>query len=128
MIYLLDTHLLVWSMTRETRVPELARSLLEGLGNEPRYSVISIWEVAIKQSLRRSDFTVDPQMLRVALENSGFRGLPVTIEHAVAIAGLPKIHKDPFDRMLVAQALVEGMTLLTVDAVLAKYPCQVRLV
>jgi PIN domain nuclease of toxin-antitoxin system len=112
----------------ESLVPDLARSLLEGSTNEPRFSVLSIWEVAIKHALQRSDFTVDPQVLRVALENNGFRGLPVTIEHAVAIAGLPKIHNDPFDRMLVAQALVEGMTLLTVDAVLAKYPCQVRLV
>jgi len=128
MTYLLDTHLLVWAMTHVSRVPDLARTLLEGSEYSPRYSVISIWEVAIKQSLRRSDFTVDPQALRHALDNSGFRHLSITVEHAIAIARLPKIHKDPFDRMLVAQALVEGMTLLTVDAVLAKYPCQVQLV
>jgi PIN domain nuclease of toxin-antitoxin system len=128
MTYLLDTHLLVWAMTHVSRVPDLARALLEGAEYSPRYSVISIWEVAIKQSLRRSDFTVEPQALRHALDNSGFRDLPMSVEHAVTVVRLPKIHKDPFDRMLVAQALVEGMTLLTVDAVLAKYPCQVQLV
>jgi len=128
MSYLLDTHLLVWSMTNAGRVPALARSLLEASEYSPRYSVMSIWEVAIKHSLQRADFTVDPHALRRALDNSGFRDLPMTVEHAVAVGRLPKVHKDPFDRMLVAQALVEGITLLTVDRVLAQYPCPVRLV
>ena len=128
MNYLLDTHLVVWSITEPGKLPALVRSLFEDLPDPPYYSVISIWEVAIKRSLQRADFTLDPQSLRRTLDESGFRNLPVLCEHAIAISRLPKIHRDPFDRMLVAQAQVEGITLLTVDSVLAQYPCPVRLV
>jgi PIN domain nuclease of toxin-antitoxin system len=76
--------------------------------------------------LRRSDFTVDPRVLRRGLLDSGYVELPVTSEHAIAADGLPPLHKDPFDRLLVAQAIVEGITLLTVDEVVARYPAPVR--
>ena len=128
MNYLLDTHLLVWSISQSKRLGADVTRLLEDPTNQPHASVISIWEVAIKHSLKRSDFSIDPHFLRRALNETGFRELPMTGDHAAAVSGLPRIHKDPFDRMLVAQALVEGITLLTVDSVLAQYPCPVRLV
>lgn len=128
MTFLLDTQLVVWSITRADRVSADTRSLISSSESRPFYSVISIWEVAIKYSLRRPDFTVDPQQLKSNLDESGFRDLPIRCEHTFAIGSLPKIHKDPFDRLLVAQAIAEGITLLTVDSVLAQYPGPVRLV
>jgi PIN domain nuclease of toxin-antitoxin system len=128
MNYLLDTHLVVWSITQSPRLSVDVKTLLEDPANQPYASVISIWEVAIKHSLRRPDFTIDPHNLRRAIRQTDFRELPVLGEHAIAVHSLPKIHRDPFDRMLIAQAIVEGITLLTVDSVLAQYPGPVRLV
>jgi PIN domain nuclease of toxin-antitoxin system len=128
MTFLLDTQLLLWSMTRADRVSPDTRSLIRSSSTKPLYSVISIWEVAIKHSLHRPDFTVDPERLKFNLDDSGFQDLPVRCEHTFAIQNLPKIHKDPFDRLLIAQAIAERVTLLTVDSELAKYPGPVRLV
>ena len=128
MSYLVDTQVLVWSMTDAKRVPVDVRSLLAASENGPYYSIASIWEVAIKYSLGKADFTIDPHLLRRGLDSSGFHNLPITVDHAVAIGRLPQIHKDPFDRLLLAQAWVEGLTLLTADSLLAQYPCPVRLV
>ena len=86
----------------------------------------SLWEVAIKTSRGHSDFNVPPLLLRETLLNSGYEELPVLGKHAVAVDGLPFIHKDPFDRLLIAQAMVEGITLLTVDAAIASYPGPIR--
>jgi PIN domain nuclease of toxin-antitoxin system len=85
-----------------------------------------LWEIVIKRSLGRNDFPVDAVLLRRGLLRSGYSELPVTGEHALAIDALPAIHKDPFDRVLVAQAIVEGLLLLTADPVVAKYPGTVR--
>jgi PIN domain nuclease of toxin-antitoxin system len=90
------------------------------------FSAASLWEVAIKRGLGRSDFRVDPRLLRRGLLDNGYSELPITSEHAVAVDGLPPIHKDPFDRMLVAQAMVEGVALLTADPLVAQYPGPVR--
>jgi PIN domain nuclease of toxin-antitoxin system len=128
MNYLLDTQLLVWSLTQSPRLSPSVRELLEEPENQPYASVISIWEVAIRYSLQRPDFTIDAHNLRRAIRETDFRELPIVSDHALAIQALPNIHKDPFDRLLIAQAIVEGMTLLTVDSVLAKYPGPVRLV
>ena len=128
MTFLLDTQLLVWSITQADRVSFQTRALINSSENRPFYSAVSIWEVAIKYSLRRPDFTVDPQELKFNLDDSGFRELPIRCEHTFAIHDLPRIYRDPFDRLLVAQAIVEGLTLLTVDSVLAQYPGPVRLV
>jgi PIN domain nuclease of toxin-antitoxin system len=125
---LLDTHLLVWTGTKSERLPTKARSLIAAPENRLYLSVISIWEIAIKRSLGRQEFNVDPRILRRGLIENKYVEVTVSGAHALAIDGLPLIHKDPFDRMLVAQALVEGITLLTVDRVLAQYPCPVRLV
>ncbi len=94
--------------------------------NELLFSAASLWEVAIKHGLGREDFQVDARLLRRGLLDNGYQELPIASEHAVAIDGLPTIHKDPFDRLLVAQAMVEGITLLTADPLVAQYPGPVR--
>jgi len=86
----------------------------------------SLWEIAIKSSLGRDDFLVDARLVRRELLDNGYQELPITSEHAVAVDGLPPIHKDPFDRLLVAQSMVEGITLLTADPLVAKYPAPVE--
>lgn len=123
---LLDTHLLLWAAGSPDRLPELARSLFEDPGNELLFSAASLWEIAIKRGLGRSDFQVDARVLRRGLLDNGYDELAVTSEHAVAIDSLPPIHRDPFDRILVAQALVEGITLVTADETVAKYAGPIR--
>ena len=123
---LLDTHVLLWAAGEPNRLPKAARALLNDPQNEPVFSAASLWEIAIKCGLGRSDFQVDARLLRRGLLDNGYLELPVTSEHAVAIDGLPPIHKDPFDRLLVAQSMIEGITLLTVDPVVARYPAPVQ--
>ena len=94
--------------------------------NELLFSVASVWEVAIKYGLGRESFRTDPRMLRRNLLDNDYRELAVTGEHAAAVASLPPLHRDPFDRVLVAQSIVEGIILLTADPVVARYPAPVR--
>lgn len=124
---LLDSHLLVWAADSMERVPTGARALMADPENELLFSVASIWEIAIKRGLNRPDFQVDARMLRRGLLDNGYCELPILSEHVVAIDALPPIHKDPFDRLLIAQASVEGITLLTDDATLTQYHGSVRL-
>jgi PIN domain nuclease of toxin-antitoxin system len=123
---LLDTQLLLWAAGQPERLSAAARKLLNDPRNELGFSAASLWEIAIKNSLGREDFRVEPRLLRRGLLDNGYVELPVTSQHAVNIDGLPPLHKDPFDRLLVAQALSEGITLLTADAQLALYPGPVR--
>lgn len=123
---LLDTHLLLWAAGSPDQLSAVARPLLEDPANELLFSAASLWEIAIKRGLRRSDFQVDARVLRRGLLDNGYQELAITAEHAVSIDSLPPIHKDPFDRILIAQATVEGITLLTADALVAKYPGPVR--
>lgn len=125
---LLDTHLLLWAADNIERVPTGARALMSDSQNELLFSVASLWEIAIKSGLNRPDFCVDARVLRRGLVDNGYRELPIFSEHAVAIGTLPSIHKDPFDRLLIAQATVEGILLLTDDTIVAQYPGPVRLV
>jgi PIN domain nuclease of toxin-antitoxin system len=125
---LIDTHLLLWTAARSRRLPREARRLLEDPANDVFYSAASLWEIAIKASLRRSDLKVDLALLRPALAVMGLLELPVSGAHAERLASLPAIHKDPFDRMLVAQSLSEPLILLTNDAALAAYGEVVRVV
>lgn len=126
MILLLDTHLLLWAVGDPGRLSREARSLLEDLENQLVFSVASLWEIAIKRGLGRTDFQVDPRLMRRGLTDNGYRELVITAEHALHVDSLPPIHKDPFDRMLVAQATVEGIALLTSDDVVARYAGPVR--
>ncbi len=125
---LLDTHLLLWSAGLDHRLSRKAKALIHDPANELLFSAASLWEVAIKRSLGRTDFRAEPSVLRRALLDHQYQELPVTADHAVRVADLPTLHKDPFDRLLVAQALVEGVTLLTTDKVVARYAGPVRLV
>lgn len=119
---LLDTHLLLWLAATPKKLSKKARTLIEDQDNELFFSAASIWEIAIKQTLGREDFIADAHLLRRGLLDNGYNELPILSNHAVAVNGLPDIHKDPFDRMLVAQATVEGFVLLRADLTVAKYP------
>ncbi|MDE2981680.1 MAG: type II toxin-antitoxin system VapC family toxin [Gemmatimonadota bacterium] len=128
MTALLDTHLLLWAAGFPDRLPPEVRGFLNDPASEPAYSAASLWEVAIKSGLGRADFLVDPRLLRRGLLENGYSEWPVTGAHAVAVDLLPRIHRDPFDRMLVAQAQVEGITLWTMDDVVGQYPGPIRVV
>jgi PIN domain nuclease of toxin-antitoxin system len=123
---LLDTQLLLWAAGDPERLSKQAREFLDDPRNELLFSAASLWEVAIKSTLGRDDFRVDPRLFRRGLLDNGYQELPVTSEHAVNLDSLPPLHKDPFDRLLLAQALAEGVVLLTADAQLARYGRPVR--
>ena len=123
---LLDSHLLIWTAAGSGRVPKRAVPLLNDSENELFFSSASLWEITIKAGLGKRDFQIDPRVLRRNLLDSGYEELPLTSEHTLALLNLPPIHGDPFDRILVAQATVEGITLLTVDTTLAKYPGPIK--
>lgn len=123
---LLDTHLLLWAAGQPERLPAKGRRLISDAQNELLFSAASLWEIAIKNGLGRDDFQVDARLLRRGLLDNGYTEVPIISDHIVAIDSLPPIHKDPFDRLLVAQATVEGITLLTLDPVVARYPGPIR--
>jgi len=125
---LLDTHLLLWAAGQPDRLPAEARELIASTDSELYFSAASIWEVVIKNGMGRADFKLDGRVLRRGLLDNGYGELAIGSEHVVAIDNLPSLHKDPFDRVLVAQAQVEGITLLTSDPVVARYPGPVRMV
>ena len=112
---LLDTHLLLWAATAPQRLSAEAQGLFNDPDNALYFSAVSIWEVAIKRGLDRPDFQLDARQFRRGLIDNGYIELSVSSLHAVAIDILPAVHRDPFDRMLVAQASVEGIPLLTSD-------------
>lgn len=125
---LLDTHLLLWAVSAPKRLSSDTVQLLTDPQNELVFSVVSIWEIAIKKSRRHADFVVDPHIIRRGMLDNGYQELLIQSDHAVAVANLPWLHKDPFDRLLVAQATVEGILLLTSDRQVADYPGPIRLV
>jgi len=124
--FLLDTHLLLWAAAEPERLSRAARALISNPENEFLFSAVSIWEVAIKHGLGREDFQVNARVFRRALLDQDYIELPLTGNHAASIDTLPPIHKDPFDRLLVAQAMAEGISLLTSDVQLARYAGPVR--
>ncbi|HEX4882258.1 MAG TPA: type II toxin-antitoxin system VapC family toxin [Porticoccaceae bacterium] len=126
MILLLDTHLLLWAAGHPERLSEEARSMITEPRNVLWFSAVSLWEITIKKGLGRQDFQIDPHLLRRGLLDNGYTELAITSQHAMATAHLPHLHKDPFDRMLVAQAESEGVLLLTADELVARYPGPVR--
>lgn len=125
---LIDTQLLLWAAEGRSDFPRAARDLMLDSNTTRWFSVASIWEVAIKAALGRPDFNVQASVLRQGLLENGYHELTVTGDHATTLQALPPIHKDPFDRMLVTQALVEGMILLTTDGVLIGYGAHIELV
>jgi PIN domain nuclease of toxin-antitoxin system len=125
---LLDTHVLLWAAASSKRLSREARDLLEDEANDVYYSAASIWEIAIKSLLRRKDFRIDPGTLVAELPAMGLIELAVSGAHAAGVARLPHLHRDPFDRLLVAQSIAEPLTLVTNDAILERYSASVRLV
>ncbi len=123
---LLDTHLILWAAGFPDELPIEARRIIEDESNELFFSAASIWEIAIKASLQKVNFQIDVRVLRRNLLDNGYIELPIESSHAVFIQSLPPIHKDPFDRILVAQATEEGITLLTSDVLVAQYPGPIR--
>ncbi len=126
MKFLIDTNLLLLAAAAPERLRPETRELIEASDTTRVFSAASIWEVAIKRGLGRDDFNVDPHVLRRGLLENGYEELPISGNHAAFVLSLPPIHKDPFDRMLAAQAQVEGITLLTSDKLLGNYPCPIK--
>lgn len=124
---LLDTHVLLWLANDPKRLTYEGIQLIEE-ASELSFSVASIWEVVLKNSLGRDDFRIVPRRFYEALLMNGYRELVVSSYHVFAVSLLPKIHKDPFDRLLVAQAQVEGITLVTMDKRVSQYPGPIRYV
>lgn len=122
---LLDTHVLLWAAGDPKQLSSQAKNLLEDPQNQLYFSAASLWEISIKNKLGRPDFKVDLPVLRRNLLDYGFEEIAINSAHTIAIDALPNIHKDPFDRMLVAQTIVEGITLMTADSVVAEYPVAV---
>jgi PIN domain nuclease of toxin-antitoxin system len=126
MKFLFDTHVAIWTLFDDSRLSQAARDILINPGNEFLFSVCNIWEIAIKRGLYAPDFHLDPREIRLYLLRNGCEELTIQSKHVVEVDSLPPIHKDPFDRILIAQAMVEGITLLTADAVIAQYPGPIR--
>ncbi|WP_423758821.1 type II toxin-antitoxin system VapC family toxin [Burkholderia sp. NLJ2] len=123
---LLDTHLILWAAADAAELPSRARALIEDSAHTLLFSVASLWEIVIKRGLDRDDFQVDPHVLRRSLLDAGYVELPITSAHVLAVEQLPPVHRDPFDRLLIAQAISEGVTLLTHDHTVARYSGSVQ--
>lgn len=126
MTILPDTNLVLWAFNAPALLSREAESLIANPNNRIYFSAATIWEVAIKNALNKPDFAVDPEVLRESLLANGYLELPITSAHAAAVRNLPPIHKDPFDRILIAQAMLEGITLLTTDRKVARYHGPIR--
>jgi PIN domain nuclease of toxin-antitoxin system len=119
---LLDTHILLWSVQDPERLSVAAQAAILDPSATILFSAVNIWEVAIKHALRKPGFDVDPAILREGLLDLGYNELPVNSLHSIEVARLPMVHGDPFDRLLIAQVIVEGFELVTADRTIARYP------
>ena len=125
---LLDTHILLWAAYTPDRLSAKAQAMIADPANSLYFSVASLWEVAIKSALGRPDFTVDAAELRLGLVANDYDELPIESAHVLRLPTLPPLHADPFDRILLAQAMAEGQVLLTADAKVLAYGGPVRAV
>ncbi len=123
---LVDTHLLLWAASKPRKLSKEARRIMQEPDQELWFSAASIWEISIKHELGRDDFQVEPRRLRLGLLHNGWREIAMTSEHALVAGELPPLHKDPFDRMIMAQAKIEGVMLLTSDKLVAQYPGSIQ--
>jgi PIN domain nuclease of toxin-antitoxin system len=123
---LLDTHVLLWALIAPKRLGKDVRAAIESPNNDVLFSAASIWEIAIKSALKRTDFRIAPDAIVIAAIETGFTELPVSSAAAVQVAKLPTHHRDPFDRLLIAQAITEPATLYTADSQLEAYSELVR--
>jgi PIN domain nuclease of toxin-antitoxin system len=118
---LLDTHILLWALLKPARLATTQRDLLESPEHLIFFSAVSIWEIAIKRALDRPDFDVEPDVAREAGIATGFRELSISGIHAAAVRHLVDHHRDPFDRLLIAQAKSEPLRLMSDDPMIALY-------
>jgi len=118
---LLDTHILLWAAGEPEQLSNKAKALIEDPENQLYFSAASLWEISIKNKLGRADFKVDLAVLRRNLLDNDFEEIAINSAHSIGVDALPNIHKDPFDRMLIAQTAVEGITLVTADSMVAEY-------
>jgi PIN domain nuclease of toxin-antitoxin system len=123
---LLDTHILLWAIAAPAKLSVQTVALLSSPGNDLIFSVASLWEVAIKSAMKKSANMIDVRAMRQSLLNHHYQELPIQGEHALFVRQLPRLHRDPFDRILIAQAWVEGMTLVTADKTIARYPGRIH--
>lgn len=127
MKYLLDTHLLLWACFDPQKLPAAAATLIE-TADELYFSAASLWEIGIKHALGRPDFPYDPRIVKGLLLGAGYQELAIASDHGITAAALPELHKDPFDRLLIGQAIVEGMQLVTSDKALTAYQAPIRFI
>jgi PIN domain nuclease of toxin-antitoxin system len=125
---LLDTNILLWSRITPERLSATAQTLLTSQDNRLFFSIASLWEIAIKRSLNRPDFTVDPAFLLRDLQANDYQELGISSAHTLAVTAMPWLHRDPFDRILIAQANIEGLLLITADSTIARYPGPIKLI
>ena len=125
---LLDTHVALWALLDDPRLPERARALIADEDNSLHVSAASVWEISIKHALQRGDMPLSGEAALRWFRRAGYALLDITPEHAAAVEKLPPHHADPFDRMLVAQALTEPLRLLTRDAAVARYSNAIELI
>ena len=121
---LLDTHVLLWWLNNPSRLSKAARKAIGDGGNQVYVSAAVVWEIAIKKAIGKLDA---PDDLENVLQANRFQPLPITVRHAMGILVLPDHHRDPFDRILIAQALIEGFMLVSFDPQIAKYPVSMLL-
>ena len=126
MTLLLDTQIVLWMAAEPHKLSAQACDLLDAPDAAIAFSVVNLWEIAIKRGLRRESLQFDPRRLRDRMLATGFTEIQVTADHALGVEHLPPIHGDPFDRLLVAQAMTEGLTLITSDRLLDGYPGDIR--
>jgi PIN domain nuclease of toxin-antitoxin system len=126
--FLLDTHMLLWAAFERKKLSQRAVNIIEDRANDVSFSAVSIWEVTIKRALEKPDFQFDPVLLRSLLLGAGYREIAMTSDHALQVAALPPAHKDPFDRILLAQAQMTGSIFLTADVKMASYGGPVQVV
>lgn len=119
---LLDTHVLLWAKAQPERLSAMAREVIVDRETQPVFSVVSLWEVVITSAASKGEFVVDADQLRWELLQDGFEELEITAPHVLEVGRLPVLHGDPFDRLLVAQARVEGLTIMTADRAITAYP------
>ena len=125
---LLDTQVLLWLLIAPQKLPENLRRALEDPGHDIMFSAVNIWEVAIKKALGKPGFDISPDDVLQAARAAHLSELPVRAEHAARVSTLELLHHDPFDRLLIAQALCEPARLLTADKIIARYPALVDLI
>ncbi len=123
MMLLLDSHTLLWFLRNDSKLTPTAKTLIEDAANEKLVSIASCWEISIKAGLGKLGLTEPSKvLLKRELSRNNLRMLPITLEHATAVESLPLHHRDPFDRLLIAQAMCENIPIVSADSMFDPYP------